>query len=101
MSKSNGEFNHADGITLKEYVESRLEAQALALKLQTHELDRRLDLLNGEAKRIEEIQRKCVDSRVYSVQHKTLEEKIETQGRLIAIGIGILLAVEFLMRFLK
>ena len=71
-------FSHADGVDLKYYFERVLAEKEKALELQAKELSRRLDLLNGEAGRLRDIQttylpREVADAR-YEQTNKTLLE---------------------------
>ena len=86
---------------LKELLEVKLESAEKALTLQAKEYERRLADLNGEAARLMEMQSKYLPRETYEIQHRELQSKIETNQKLIFIGMGIVLAIEFILRVWK
>jgi hypothetical protein len=108
---------HADLAVLTEREANNTEATSKALELQAVEIARRLDILNGEAQRLRDIQSTYLPREVYEVATKEILNKIEVlntfmanyQGRgtviatvtstAISIGIGLLfLALNYLLR---
>ena len=101
MAKYNGPERRNDVNHLKEILDIKIENAEKALTLQATEYHRRLNDLNGEAKRLREMQASYVSREIYDVQHSELLKKVETNQKLIFIGMGIMLAIEFLLKFLK
>lgn len=94
---------------IRELIEVQAIANDKALKLQTNELARRLDILNGEAERLKQMQMHYVSKESYEIQHRIVCLDIEDlkkyknnqQGKsavwsvivpaLISLGIGLLM----------
>ena len=85
---------------LRELVELKLASADRALALQSAEYQRRLLELNHAAERLQAMTEKFVKADVYSVQHANLENKVDTLSRLVFIGIGVIMAVQFLLHYL-
>jgi hypothetical protein len=77
-----------------------MSANEIALGLQAKEYERRLDGLNHETERIKNIQTTYMPKEVYEQKHALLEVKIENLQRLVYIGLGIILTVEFLLKYI-
>jgi len=93
---------------MKEYLdkkvailEERLESSKVALKLQAEDYQRRLDILNHEAEQLKEMQLKYLPRETYEINHRLLEDKIAENQKLVYIGVGLALAIEIVLRFLK
>jgi len=82
-------------------LEERLEGAKEALSLQALEYQRRLDALNGEAERLRQMQSTYLPRESYEIAHRELVNKIEIVQKICFIGIGVAIAVEFLLSFLK
>jgi len=93
-------------------IQEQLLAREGALVLQTEEIHRRLNELNGEAERLRQMQATYMPRETYEVQRKDLEQKIEAllqfranlEGRMwVAGGIVVILgaAIAAAMRFIK
>ncbi len=97
----------AEIVSLHKQVDLRLEAGAKALKLQAAENLRRLDLLNGEAERLRQIQATYLPREVYDVSAREMHKKINelrereahTQGRnsVIAAVVAFAISLMFLL----
>ena len=72
---------------------------SLALAIQTKEIERRLEGLNGEAGRLKDMQVTFIPRETYELNHKMLEDKIETIQRIVYIGIGGVLVLELFLKF--
>jgi len=72
--------SHLESVTLKEYFERILaenqRAAADALAIRTSETERRLDLLNNHAERVDTIVEKCVLRSEYDLNNEQLKEKV-------------------------
>jgi len=82
MSRKDNNFDYEDGVSLKEYFEKvfavEKEATAKALKLQSSENNRRLDLLNGEATRLVAMQATYLPRETHDLQYKVLADKVNS-----------------------
>ena len=85
---------------LREILELKIEAADRALVIQGTEYQRRLAELNHAADRLHALTEQFVKSEVYRVQHANLESKVDTISRLVFIGIGVIMAVQFLLHYL-
>ena len=99
-------------LTLKELLTQRIDLLEklederfhninVAITLQSKETERRLGLLNGEADRLKRMQATYLPREVYESNHQLLENKIDTINKFIYIGMGGLMVLEILLRFLK
>ena len=84
----------------REVLDLRLDAADKALSVQSQEYARRLLELNHAAERLAAMTERFVKADVYSVQHANLESKVDTISRLVFIGIGVIMAVQFLLHYL-
>ena len=66
-----------DGVDLKYYIEKLLDEKEKALILQSKELSRRLDALNGEAARLATMQRTYIPREVADTRICSLEDKLD------------------------
>ena len=98
-------FGHQEGIALKDYFDTRITeletalrdkfvAQDKALDLATDQLEKRLTLLN-------ELRGNVITKTEYDARHYLLETKIEALQKIMNIGIGGLLVIEIILRFIK
>ena len=78
MSKRNNNFSYKDGISLKDYFDSRFVDAEKALELQNREVARRLDFLNGEAERLRQMQATYLPREVYEANCKEIRDDIES-----------------------
>lgn len=67
-------------VSLKEHFERILaeykESVAMALAIRTTETDRRLDILNNHADRVDDILEKCLPRTEWDIHHLQLKEKV-------------------------
>jgi hypothetical protein len=72
--------SHLESVSLREYFERILaeykQSSADALSIRTSETERRLDLLNNHAERVNTIMDKCILRTEYVVYHEQLKEKV-------------------------
>ena len=72
--------SHLESISIKEYFERILQefrrASEDALKIRTVETERRLDLLNNHAERVDEILDRCLPRTEWDIHHNQLKEKV-------------------------
>lgn len=80
----------------------KITAAEKALAMQAKEYERRLADLNHEADQLKSMQGTYVQKSIYEIQRTALEEKLEGKinqnSRLLYIGIGIVMALEFVLR---
>ena len=84
---------------LREIVDIKFEENEKALKIQAQEYERRLEALNGEAERLRQMQTTYLPRELYSIEHKELVKKIDNLQMIVYVGMGILLTVQFVLRF--
>lgn len=85
---------------LKEIMDLKFQNADIALKLQAKETERRLDNLNGEAERLRNIQATYLPREVYEANQKELNSKLESLSRIVYIGIGGVLVLQIVLKFL-
>lgn len=88
-------------ITLKEYFENKLALNEHALQLQAREDDRRLDALNGEAERLRKMQETYIERSVYNIAHDFLMRRVEAIEKMVYVGLGIILTVQWIFHYFK
>jgi hypothetical protein len=81
-------------------LEERLQGAKEALKLQADEYERRLEILNHEAQQLKDMQTTYIPRETYEISHKSLEMKLENVQKLVYVGLGVVLAFEFLFEYL-
>jgi hypothetical protein len=79
----------------------RFEKTEQALVLQAKETERRLDNLNGEAGRLQEMQRTYIQREVYDVQHGMVIKEIKALSKIVYVGLGLAIAVEVIPNLIK
>jgi hypothetical protein len=70
-------------------LKERIEGMKGALTLQTSEYQRRLDLLNGEAERLRQMQETYLPRETYESKHELLDIKIQNVQKFQWIAVGI------------
>ena len=80
-------------------LEEQLNGAKEALKIQAAEYERRLDILNGEAERLRQMQATYLPREVYDTQHESLEQRLEVVTKFMYVGIGLAIAIEIILRF--
>ena len=86
---------------IKELMDMRITNSERALTLQAKEYERRLDGLNSEASKLVDMQARYVTREVYDVQHDKLATEVYNLQKIVYIGMGILGALQFVLRFIK
>ena len=89
-----------DWFTLREFIEEKFKNADKALELQAKETERRLELLNGEAERLRTMQATYLPREVFEVCCKEMATKTESLQKLVYIGIGIVLVLQVVVKFL-
>ncbi len=82
-------------------LQEQLVAARYALELQGKEYERRLQILNHEAEQLKEMQAKYMPREVADNEFAGIDKKIRSLERLVYIGVGLVLAVELLLKVLK
>jgi hypothetical protein len=95
-----------DTVDLKfEKIHEKLESTEKALLLRESNLRKDLDHLNNLKQDYEKQKLKDQENYVkigeYSIQHKLVVDKIEFLQKMIYIGLGALLAIEFILKYLN
>lgn len=84
-----------------EKTDLKFEKTEQALILQQKETERRLDGLNGEADRLQLMQRTYLNREVYEANREIVNADIKGLSRLVYIGLGIIFALQFILSFIK
>lgn len=101
MTQQNGNFTHKDGVSLRDYFDEKFKDLEKATDLAAENLKIRLDSLN-EWRAQNKDERDTYLSRVeYEAKHLLLEQKIEGLQKMLYIGLGALLVVEAILKFIK
>ena len=85
-------MNSDTSVSLREYIEriiaehERSTQQALALAAKEYE--RRLEVLNGEAERLKQMQSSYVSQDAYDGRHREIEVRLTYIERLVWMGLG-------------
>ncbi len=74
-----------------EVVSTRFEANDKALKLADEEAKRQYDRLNH-------LREEMLPKAIYNEQHENLKKEIDRTAKIVYIGLGIVLAMEFIIR---
>ena len=94
MTKYNNEFTHRDGVTLKEYVESRLNAIDKATDLARTQMESRLETMNEFRDQLNRQASTFVTTNEFDVKltamEKSRRDNISLVISLIALSVGIL-----------
>ena len=99
MSNQDGKFTHSDGVSLKEYIDTRIRDIERATDLAANHLSIRLESLN-EWRLQNKDERNCYVTKVeYEANHKLLEVKIEALQKLVWIGVGGLFVIEIALNY--
>lgn len=93
---------------LEKVTEERFQQSEKALLIQTKEIERRLENLNGEASRLRDIQATYLPRETYEIQQKDTTKKIENledyknnnQGKNTILAVVISIVLTFLLNFL-
>jgi hypothetical protein len=83
MSRNNNQFAWKDGITLKEYFEKEFQDVNNKIELQFELRDVALEKSNV----------------LYEARHEILENKIDSVQKIIYIGMGAVMAIDFILKF--
>lgn len=86
---------------LKEITELKFKEAEKALEIKSKETERRLDLLNGEAERLRTMQVTYLPRELYDANYKELTSKIEWLQKMVYLGIGGILVLQLVLRFIK
>jgi len=86
---------------LKELMCLKIESNEKALELQAKEYERRLENLNHEAERLRSMASTYLPRELYEAKNKEIEIKIESLQKIVSIGIGVLLTLQFILHFLN
>ena len=101
MSQTDNGFTYKDGVTLREYFDVKFELQERALTLQAEEYRRRLSDLNNEAERLRVMQTTYLPREVYESNHSGVVNKIEALEKIVFVGLGIAITLQFVLHFFK
>ena len=101
MSKQNNGFSYKDGISLKEYFDTRLCDVLKASDLASKNLDNRLEHLNEFRQAMQDQSKTYLTREAYESKHQLLENKIDTLQKFMYMMMGGLVIIEIALRFLK
>lgn len=97
------EFIRVEGdiVTLKEYLESRLESIDTATILRAAALDKRMDAMNQIREQLATQKTEFLTRLEYDSKHQMLCDKIETVQKFVWMVSGALLLIEIALQFVK
>lgn len=105
MSSKNGDFNWKEGVTLKEYLEDKMdlqfESRDKALELQAGMMNTRLDALNEWRQQNRDERQTFLTKSEYDSKHQLLENKMEAMQKIIWLALGALIVIDYIIKFLK
>lgn len=84
---------------LREIMDVKLEEREKALVIQTRLDELHFTALNNTAKRLMDMQKDNIQAEVYRVQHAALEAKVEVVTRMVWVGCGAVMALQFLLHY--
>jgi uncharacterized coiled-coil protein SlyX len=89
-----------DSLEIKVAVlEERLVQANHALELQAKAYEYRLENLNHSAEKMSKMQETYLTKDAYELRLATLETKIDAMMKLTYVGLGVILATEFFLKF--
>ena len=83
----------------REVIEVRMEEREKALVIQARLNEVHFESLNNVGKRLMEMQALNVHTEVYRVQHAALEQKVDVVTRMVWVGCGAVMALQFLLHY--
>ena len=99
MSKRNNGFTYKDGVSLKEYCDTRFLQNDKEVKLANDQLQIRLEHLNEFRASMKDQAGLFLTRAEFEAKYQLLEVKIDLVQKLVYIGIGVLLVLEIIFRF--
>lgn len=94
MSKQNDKFTHRDGISLREYIEARLDAIEKATNLAKEQMNYRLEGMNEFREQLNRQAATFVTNKELNAKldglEKSRRDNLSLLISLVALGIGIL-----------
>lgn len=101
MSKQNGIFNHADGVTLKEYMDTKISALDRATSVASEAMNKRLESMNEFRAQLKDQNATFLTRNEYEAKHALLESKIESLQRIVYLATGAVLIIDYFIKFIK
>ena len=83
----------------REVIDVRMEEREKALVIQARLNEVHFESLNNVGKRLMEMQALNVHTEVYRVQHAGLEQKLDVVTRMVWVGAGAIMALQFLLHY--
>ena len=88
-----------EDITLKEFIESKLEAIKIAIEKSENSLNVRLEHMNEFRQQIQNERVNFVTRELYEAHIEASNKRFQDLERLVYIGFGIVVAIEVCLRF--
>ena len=101
MSAENNEFNHRDGVTLRDYFDARLKDNEKALDIASKELQIRLEGMNEFRSSMKDQAAHFLTREEFDAKSEVIVAKIDFLQKMLYIAFGVLFAVNYLLGFLK
>jgi ElaB/YqjD/DUF883 family membrane-anchored ribosome-binding protein len=86
-----------EGVTLREYVESRLDALALAVRKAEEATDKRFSAVNEMRAMVTDAARNYLPRSEYDASHQALSDKLDAMQKMVWIGVGVVAALQFVV----
>jgi hypothetical protein len=84
---------------LKEVMFIQFNMMERARELQAKEYERRLEILNHEAGKLQVMKDTFITKEMYYQAHENLLQQVATVQKMSWVGVGIILALQFILRF--
>lgn len=99
MGRKDNGFSYQDGISLKEYCDTRFEQNDKEVKLAADALNIRVEHLNEFRKTLQDQSNSFLSRNEYDAKHQLLENKIDSLQKIVYIGMGMVMLLEILFKF--
>lgn len=86
-------------ISLRDYFDSQIKDVKSSIGVAYASMEKRLEGMNEFRDTLRDQASKFITREEYEAKHRQLDDKISTVQKIVWVGIGITLALQFLLRF--
>ena len=90
-----------ENISLKEFITDKFQTLEKNMDLSRISMDKRLDGMNEFRQQLKDQNGTFITKTDYEGRHQTLETKIEGLEKIVYVGLGVCMAIEFALKFFK
>lgn len=101
IDRRNMIMNNLDYVSLREYLETKIANVECAVRKAEDILELRLEGMNQFRDQIENERINYITKDLYEAHHSELQAEVANLERLVFIGLGIVLTLELVLRFVK